>query len=70
MERFYRPEDVSADTAYAAGFWDLYAPPAPAKGKTADGVWVKPAQVTSKCVVTGAGAPKGEKRVHGVWEAE
>lgn len=65
VERFYRPEDVSQERAYAADFWDLYAPPAPAKGKAAAAEgpwlqWVKPAQVVSKCLVGAVGAPKGE----------
>ena len=25
MQRFYRPEDISADLGYRAGFWDIYA---------------------------------------------
>lgn len=25
MQRFFRPEDISAQRGYAAGFWDLYA---------------------------------------------
>jgi len=68
VQRFYRPEDVSAETAYSAGFWDLYAPPAPAKGKAAEGAWVqwvRPAAVASKCIVGAAGAPKGESLIGG-----
>ncbi|KAF8055388.1 MET1B [Scenedesmus sp. PABB004] len=33
LQRFYRPEDVSADAAYAAGYWDIYAPAEAAKAK-------------------------------------
>ena len=25
VQRFYRPEDISADLGYRAGFWDIYA---------------------------------------------
>lgn len=27
MRRLYRPEDISQDLAYKAGWWDLYAGP-------------------------------------------
>jgi len=25
VQRFYRPEDISKDLGYRAGFWDIYA---------------------------------------------
>lgn len=38
MHRYYRPEDISADLAYPAGWWDLYAPaPAPAAAQPVGG---------------------------------
>ena len=64
VQRFFRPEDVSSETAYAAGFHDIYAPPAPAKGKAPEGAWVqwiKPAVVVSKCIVGPTGMPQGEQ---------
>ena len=63
VQRFYRPEDISPETAYAAGFGDLYAPLAPAKGKAAEGAWVqwvRPSEVVGKCIVGAVGAPQGE----------
>ena len=29
VERFYRPEDISPDAAYAAGWWDVWASAGP-----------------------------------------
>lgn len=63
VRRFYRPEDVSQDIAYRAGWWDLYAPQGLAEeaaGKASWGVAVD--QVYGKCavVIGAANRPEGE----------
>uniref|UniRef100_A0A383WE52 Cytosine-specific methyltransferase n=1 Tax=Tetradesmus obliquus TaxID=3088 RepID=A0A383WE52_TETOB len=58
LQRFFRPEDVGKEQAYQAGFWDVYASPAPASASSSEGWvhWVEPDSVICKCCVKAPGA--------------
>nr|ABD64771.1 Met1 [Volvox carteri f. nagariensis] len=60
VRRFYRPEDVSPDVAYRAGWWDLYMPPL-SEGTEETGAMLELSveEVYGKCdVVLGQPRPK------------
>ena len=52
MQRFFRPEDISAQLGYAAGFWDLYA--------SSEQEEVGVGDVLYKCQAQRSGSPGGE----------
>lgn len=62
VHRYYRPEDIAADLAYPAGWWDLYAPAlAPAVGADTAGQSAAAQEQTetgpkAEAVVEGSGA--------------
>jgi hypothetical protein len=51
VARFYRPEDVSREHAYQAGFWELFA--------SEEAATLDADEVFGKCAVVPAGAPTG-----------
>jgi len=51
VARFYRPEDVSREQAYQAGFWELFA--------SEEAATLDADEVFGKCAVVPAGAPAG-----------
>ncbi|KAG2494496.1 hypothetical protein HYH03_007265 [Edaphochlamys debaryana] len=55
VRRFYRPEDIDADLAYRADWWELYAPPSAAAGTAAaaeaEALELPVAEVYGKCAV-------------------
>ena len=51
VQRFYRPEDISADLGYRAGFWDIYA--------SSEQEEVDVEEVQSLCQVRRSGSPAG-----------
>jgi hypothetical protein len=56
VQRFYRPEDISAELAYGSSYWDLYAP---AGKEGAGAVWVDAEDVYGKCAVVQPGGKYG-----------
>ena len=52
VQRFFRPEDISAQLGYAAGFWDLYA--------SSEQEEVDAGDVQYKCQAQRSGSPGGE----------
>ena len=51
VQRFYRPEDISANLGYRAGFWDIYA--------SSEQEEVDVEDVQALCQVRRSGSPTG-----------
>lgn len=52
VQRFYRPEDISKDLGYRAGFWDIFA--------SSEQEELDVDSVQYKCQVQRSGSPAGD----------
>ena len=59
VQRFYRPEDISADLGYRAGFWDVYA--------SSEQEEVDVEDVQALCQVRRSGSPTGGPQHTNSW---